>query len=615
MKDICQSVKKKDHDPKIEGRSVYVDDYNVTASGKPILCGRLLHSPYAKARVLSVSVPELPEGYFWVDRSDIPGDNNVNIVLDDTPVFCRETVEYIGEPVGMLAGPDEKTVEELLGQVRVDYEELEPMLDLRNGTETFFNYEFGHGDIHRAFAEADKVYEEEFFTGYQDQTYLEPQGMMAEPEADGRMFVHGSLQCPYYVHGAVARAMGTGPDGVHILQDVTGGGFGGKEDFPSILGCQVAVAAKKAGQPVRCVYNRREDLEFTPKRHPALSIYKVAVKDGRVTAVDAAIRFDAGAYSTLSAVVLQRGIIAAPGVYDIPNVHVTGKAVKTNTVPCGAYRGFGAPQTFFAMEMMMDHIAQDLGEDSIEFKQRHFAKQGDMTSTQGRYHFPVPIPAMLSELDEMSDVIRKHKEYAKPQSGRYRRGIGFSAIFHGAGFTGLLTEAVRTAEQEGRATVFGYWVSEPQRYGVAEFDRDGNCLSIEEKPAKPKSNYAVVGLYFYPNKVVDVAATIKPSARGELEITSVNQAFLNEGLLKVQTLGRGFAWLDTGTHDSLAEASIYIETIEKRQGLKVACLEGIGFSKGWISADKLREIAAPMAKNQYGQYLLKLADDPVTPCL
>ena len=188
-------------------------------------------------------------------------------------------------------------------------------------------------------------------------------------------------------------------------------------------------------------------------------------------------------------------------------------------------------------------------------------------------------------------------------------------IFHGAGFTGLLTEAVRTAEDDGRATVFGYWVSEPQRYGVAEFDRDGNCLSIEEKPAKPKSNYAVVGLYFYPNKVVDVAATIKPSARGELEITSVNQAFLNEGLLKVQTLGRGFAWLDTGTHDSLAEASIYIETIEKRQGLKVACLEGIGFSKGWISADKLREIAAPMAKNQYGQYLLKLADEPLTPFL
>ena len=188
-------------------------------------------------------------------------------------------------------------------------------------------------------------------------------------------------------------------------------------------------------------------------------------------------------------------------------------------------------------------------------------------------------------------------------------------IFHGAGFTGLLTEAVKSAEEDGKATVFGYWVSDPERYGVAEFDKEGNCLSIEEKPRNPKSNYAVVGLYFSPNKVVDVAAEIKPSARGELEITSVNQEFLKEGLLKVQTLGRGFAWLDTGTHDSLAEASIYIETIEKRQGLKVACLEGIGFSKGWISADKLREIAAPMAKNQYGQYLLRLADDPVTPVL
>ena len=188
-------------------------------------------------------------------------------------------------------------------------------------------------------------------------------------------------------------------------------------------------------------------------------------------------------------------------------------------------------------------------------------------------------------------------------------------IFHGNGFTELLRQAVIDADENGKATVFGYWVSDPERYGVAEFDKAGNCLSIEEKPANPKSNYAVVGLYFYPNKVVDVAANIKPSARGELEITSVNQEFLKEGLLKVQTLGRGFAWLDTGTHDSLAEASIYIETIEKRQGLKVACLEGIGFSKGWISADKLREVAAPMAKNQYGQYLLRLADEPLTPCL
>ncbi|MBE6223308.1 MAG: glucose-1-phosphate thymidylyltransferase RfbA [Bacteroidales bacterium] len=182
-------------------------------------------------------------------------------------------------------------------------------------------------------------------------------------------------------------------------------------------------------------------------------------------------------------------------------------------------------------------------------------------------------------------------------------------IFHGAGFSPLLKEAVRTAEEDSKATVFGYWVSDPERYGVAQFDKAGNCLSIEEKPEHPKSNYAVVGLYFYPNKVVEVAQSIKPSARGELEITTVNQEFLRDGQLKVQTLGRGFAWLDTGTHDSLAEASIYIETIEKRQGLKVACLEGIGLRQGWITPAQVRKEAAPMAKNQYGQYLLKLADD------
>lgn len=182
-------------------------------------------------------------------------------------------------------------------------------------------------------------------------------------------------------------------------------------------------------------------------------------------------------------------------------------------------------------------------------------------------------------------------------------------IFHGNGFSALLKEAVANAETEAKATVFGYWVDDPERYGVAEFDGEGNCLSIEEKPAKPKSNYAVVGLYFYPNRVVEIAKGIKPSARGELEITAVNQEFLAAGELKVKTLGRGFAWLDTGTHDSLSEASIFIEVIEKRQGLKIACLEGIAFRKGWISAEQMRRLAEPMRKNQYGQYLLKVIDE------
>lgn len=182
-------------------------------------------------------------------------------------------------------------------------------------------------------------------------------------------------------------------------------------------------------------------------------------------------------------------------------------------------------------------------------------------------------------------------------------------LFYGSYFTPMLKEAVRTAEEDGKATVFGYWVSDPERYGVAEFDKEGNVLSIEEKPKEPKSNYAVVGLYFYPNKVVDIAKNIKPSLRGELEITTVNQMFLQEQELKVQILSRGFAWLDTGTHDSLSEASTFIEVIEKRQGLKVACLEAIAYSKGWISEDYLRELALPMLKNQYGQYLLKVLEE------
>ena len=182
-------------------------------------------------------------------------------------------------------------------------------------------------------------------------------------------------------------------------------------------------------------------------------------------------------------------------------------------------------------------------------------------------------------------------------------------IFHGNGFGPMLREAVRDAQENAKATVFGYWVSDPQRYGVAEFDSEGNCVSIEEKPAEPKSNYAVVGLYFYPNKVVDIAASIKPSARGELEITAVNQEFLKSGELKVQTLGRGFAWLDTGTHDSLSEASTFIEVIEKRQGLKIACLEEIAYRQGWITTEKMREIAQPMIRNQYGQYLMRVVDE------
>ena len=432
MDKISTSTVKKDHESKITGAAKYVGDYPANT----LLTGKMVRSTKARARLLKVTIPDLPEGYYYVDRNDVPGDNNVNIVKDDTPVYANKEVQYIGEPIGMLCGPDENKVKELLEQVQIEYEELEPVLDLKTASEAFFHYEYGRGDMEKAFAEADKVYEEEFQTGYQDQTYLETQSLMAEMMEGGKVYVHGSMQCPYYVKGAVMRAMGLGPDKVRIAQDAMGGGFGGKEAFPSILGCQVAVAAKKTGKPVRCVFERREDLEFSSKRHPSINKYKVAVKDGRVTAIDADIKFNAGAYTTLSAVVLQRGIICANGVYNIPNLHVVGNAVKTNTTPCGAYRGFGAPQTLFSVETMMTHIAEDLGINPLEFKEAHLVKQGDLTSTSGKYHYPVPLKSMIDEVDAACDFRKKYEEYKKPQTGRYRRGIGITMHFHGAGFTG-----------------------------------------------------------------------------------------------------------------------------------------------------------------------------------
>ena len=430
---ISKSVVKKDHAVKMSGRAVYVADY----PSEGVLCGRILHSKLAHAEILKVNLPDLPEGYFYVDAKDVPGHNNVIIEQDETPVFTRGTVEYIGEAIGMLVGPDERTVRQFLSQCEVEYRELEPVTDIRKATEVFAEFETGHGDVEGAFAQADKVYEEEFRTGYQEQLYLETQGIMAEPEEDGRLFVHGSIQDVFYVHDALKRVLGCDDSKIHVTQDTIGGAFGGKEDYPSILAAEVAVAALKCGKPVRCVLDRREDMECSPKRHPSLSRYRAAVKDGMVTALDIDTTIDAGGYLTLSGLVLERMVFECMSVYNIPNIHVHGRAVKTNTVPGGAFRGFGGPQIIFAAEMMMSHIARDLGTEPLAFKQKHLAKKDDYTVTLGKYHFNVPLPAMVEELDKACDYRRKREEYSKPQTGRYRRGIGLSFGMHGAGLGGI----------------------------------------------------------------------------------------------------------------------------------------------------------------------------------
>lgn len=430
MEKISKSIKKKDHDPKISGSALYVDDLSIDG----MLYGRMLHSAKAKARITNIILPELPDGYLVVDRNDVTGINLVAIIVHDTPVYAEDTVEYVGEPILMVVGPNDKEVKKILNQIVVIYEEQIPVLDMRKSETVFFNYNYAKGDIDKALAEADRVLIETFQTGYQEQAYLETQGIIAYPH-DGRMTVRGSMQCPYYVRAAVAQALGYEGEGVQVIQDVTGGGFGGKEAFPSVLACQVAVAAKKANKPVKVLFDRREDMEFTSKRHPSISTYKVAIKNGEITGMDIDVLFNSGAYTTLSPVVLQRGLICANGVYRIDHLRVVGRAVKTNTVPCGAYRGFGAPQTFFAVEMMMDHIAKEMGIDSLELKERYMVTQGDSTSTSGKYHFQVPLPEMIQRVDKLTDYRVKRKLYSN-QTGRYRKGIGMSMFFHGCGFTG-----------------------------------------------------------------------------------------------------------------------------------------------------------------------------------
>ena len=430
METISKSVTKKDHESKVSGRALYVDDQVID----DMLFGRLLHSAKARARIVNIILPELLEGYFIVDKNDVTGVNRVQIVLDDTPVYAEDTVEYVGEPILMVVGPNFQEVQRILNEIVVVYEEQVPVLDMRASDTAFFNYNYEKGDIDQALKEADRVFIETFQTGYQEQAYLETQGLIAYPH-DGRMTVRGSMQCPYYVKGAVSKALGYEDQDVQIITDVTGGGFGGKEAFPSILACQTAVAAKKANKPVKVIFDRREDMEFTSKRHPSISTYKVAIKDNQITGLDIDVIFNSGAYTTLSSVVLQRGLICASGVYRMDNLRVTGRAVKTNTVPCGAYRGFGAPQTVFAVEMVMDHIAKEIGLDSLELKEKYMVKQGDATSTSGMYHFHVPLPEMIQQINEFTDYRAKRKLY-KNQTGRYRKGIGLSMFFHGCGFTG-----------------------------------------------------------------------------------------------------------------------------------------------------------------------------------
>lgn len=431
MSVLADHLEKRDHYEKITGQAQYVDDLQIEG----LIHGKLLRSTKAKAKIKDIQIPQLPEGYYVVDHKDVPGVNGVAMIDIDVEVFAVDKVEYISEPILMVVGEDINIIEQIIKNIVVIYEEEKPVFDVFESDTDFYEFSYKKGDVDEAFKNADRIIEESFFTGYQEQAYIETQGMIGYYDNDV-LVIRGSMQCPYYLHNAVKTTMAIdNPDKLDIIYDTTGGAFGGKEDYPSILACQVAVATHKVKRPVKVVLERKEDIQTTSKRHPAYVTYKTAMKNNEIIGMDVEVLYNGGAYKTMSLVVLQRGIIGACGIYRIDNLRVHGRSVKTNTVPNGAFRGFGGPQTFFAIEMHMTHLAKEYGFEPLEFKEKYMSKEGDPTSTSGKYHQPIVLPEMIEKADKMSDY-RKKVELYKNQTGRYRKGIGISMVYHGCGFTG-----------------------------------------------------------------------------------------------------------------------------------------------------------------------------------
>ena len=441
METISKSIKRFDFDDKVEGKAKYCADLHPEG----MLYARTLRSEVPRAKIRAIRLPELPEGYTIVDHHDIPGKNIVPIVYDDQPFLTVDEVNYIGQPILLVIGEDKETILDIIGKIEVDYELLQPILSIEDAMKQsdsfifgdkpyFVGYEYAKGNPDAAIAQAVRVIEDELRTGYQEHVYIEPQAMLGIYDGE-RVSVYGSMQCPYYIHSGLKQALGWGDDRVRVVQLPTGGGFGGKEEYPSIPGVHAALAAIKMGRPVQLLFDRPEDIRASTKRHPSIIRIKSHLDaDGRIIAREVDVKLDAGAYAGLSSVVLQRTIFSVCGVYDVPNLKVTGKAYATNNIVTGAFRGFGGPQAFFAIEMHMAHIATELGVDPLEWRRSYFLKKGDTSSTGGVLYSDIKLAEIADAVSRLSDYQEKHSAFSSNKS--FWKGIGCSFFFHGCGFTG-----------------------------------------------------------------------------------------------------------------------------------------------------------------------------------
>lgn len=466
---VGTSVPRKEGRDKVTGRALYVDDLRLPG----MLYGATVRSPAPRGRIKAIRFNSVIawDEFIVVTAKDIPGHNHVALILNDQPCLADALVNHPEEPVVLLAHPDRYRLEEARRAVRIEVEPLPAIFTIEDslarkevvwGEDNIFkSYLMEKGDVDAAWAQADAIVEGEYCTGAQEQLYIEPQGMIARASPQDGITVWGSMQCPFYVHKALVDVFGLPRDKVRVVQTETGGGFGGKEEYPSMIAAHAALLAWKSGRPVKIIYDRAEDMAATTKRHPSRTRHRTAVtRDGKLLAMEIDFTIDGGAYATLSSVVLSRGTIHAAGPYHCPNVRIHARAVATNAPPHGAFRGFGAPQTCFALERHLNKVARAVGLTPDEFRRRNFLQTGQTTATGQVIREPVNLAALLDRAFAMSDYRRKVREFAahNAQGGSPRRGIGFASFFHGAGFTGsgeeyLASEVAVEATREGRVRI------------------------------------------------------------------------------------------------------------------------------------------------------------------
>ena len=493
---IGKSVPRKEGREKVTGRAKYVDDLKFPG----MIFGATVRSPVARGRILGIHFePGIPwQEFTVVTAKDIPGKNCIALLIDDQPCLADEFVNHPEEPVVLLAHPDKYLLEEARRGVRIEVEPLPAIFSMDDslarkhviwGTDNIFkSYQVNKGHVEHALREADLIVEGTYETGAQEQLYIEPQGMIAQANAEEAVTVWGSLQCPYYIHKALVVLLGLPKDRVRVVQAETGGGFGGKEEYPSMIAGHAALLAWKSGKPVKIIYDRAEDIVATTKRHPSRTKHRTAVtRDGKLVAIDIDFTLDGGAYETLSPVVLSRGTIHAAGPYHCPNVRIRSRVVATNAPPHGAFRGFGAPQSVFALERHLDCVAEAVGLAPDEFRRRNFIQQGETIAVGQVIHENVDMDRLMDRAFELSGYHEKRKRFETENPGKMiRKGIGFASFFHGAGFTGsgeehLASEVAAEATRDGRVRVMAASTEMGQGTNTIFSQIAGEALGIDQE--------------------------------------------------------------------------------------------------------------------------------------